>query len=124
MASKKIIVIEDDNQIRAMYALKLSMSGYTVFSAENGKIGLKICETELPDIILLDLRMPVMGGEKMLQLMREQAWGAGIRVIILTNISKAEAPIGLRFLSVDRYVVKAHSTPKEVTAIVAEVLNI
>jgi hypothetical protein len=60
----------------------------------------------------------------MLQHIREHHWGASIRVIILTNISRDEAPSLLRFLSVDRYIVKAHYTPSQVVAIVKEVLHI
>jgi DNA-binding NarL/FixJ family response regulator len=59
----------------------------------------------------------------MLQELRSYDWGADIRIIILTNISKSEAPHALRFLSVDRYVVKAHSTPSQIVEIVKEVLG-
>jgi hypothetical protein len=55
--------------------------------------------------------------------MREQEWGADARVIILTNLSKDEAPSVLRFLSVDRYIVKAHHTPKQIVDIVDEILG-
>jgi len=47
-----------------------------------------------------------------------------MRVIVLTNISKTEAPSALRFLHVDRYIVKAQYTPSQVVAAVKEVLNI
>ncbi len=59
----------------------------------------------------------------MLARLRAQAWGADIRVIILTNLSKDEAPQVLRFLHVDRYIVKAHHTPKQLVDIVHEVLD-
>jgi len=47
----------------------------------------------------------------MLEKLRGTDWGSSIHVIILTNLSKDEAPHKLRFLNVDRYIVKAHSTP-------------
>jgi len=77
-----------------------------------------------PDLLLLDLLMPGMNGDEMLELMRAEEWGASVRVIILTNISRSEAPMTLRFLSVDRYAVKAHHTPSQIVEIIYEVLHI
>lgn len=65
-----------------------------------------------------------MSGDIMLEKLRATEWGSSIRVIVLTNISKAEAPMNLRFLNVDRYIVKAHSTPSQVVAVVREVLGV
>jgi CheY-like chemotaxis protein len=119
----KVAVIEDDPTLQYMYKLKLENAGFTVVTASDGKAGLAIAEEFRPDIILLDLRMPVMSGDAMLARMRQHQWGSDIRVIILTNISKNEAPQSLRFLNVDRYIVKAHSTPGQVVEIIREVLG-
>lgn len=120
----KIAVIEDDKPIQMLYKTKLEVDGFAVVTADNGKEGLLKLETEQPDLALVDLRMPEMGGDEMLSRLRETEWGASIRVIILTNISKDEAPSSLRFLNVDRYLVKAHHTPKQVVDVVNEVLHI
>jgi DNA-binding response OmpR family regulator len=119
----KIAVIEDETPIRELYRAKLTLSGYEVRTATNGVEGLKLAEEFQPDLILLDIRMPQMSGDQMLLKMREQDWGADIRVVILTNLSKDEAPSVLRFLNVDRYIVKAHHTPKQIVDIVAEILS-
>jgi len=116
------VVIEDDNDLRYMYQLKLEREGFTVAVAENGLLGLAVVKRTNPDIILLDLLMPVMGGQEMLAQLRSQEWGSTTRVIVLTNISKNEAPPALRFLHVDRYVVKAHHTPAQIVQMVREVL--
>lgn len=121
MIKPKILVVEDDSSIVAMYQFKLEHEGYTVKTAGNGKIALETLATFRPDIILLDLKMPVMSGDVMLKKLRQEPWGHTIRVIILTNISKDEAPQKLRLLGVDRYVVKAHHTPKQVVEIIEEV---
>jgi two-component system, OmpR family, response regulator AdeR len=120
----KIVLVEDDLNLQNMYKLKLELEGYEVAVAANGLEGLKVTETIMPDLILLDLRMPVMSGDEMLAKLREQEWGSDIRVIVLTNISKNEAPQSLRFLSVDRYIVKAHSTPAQVVETIEEVLGV
>jgi CheY-like chemotaxis protein len=123
MPKIKILVVEDDPQIQQIYQFKLENSGYEVRVADNGEQGLELAKAHKPPLILLDLRMPVMTGEEMLEKLRGTDWGAEIRVIVLTNISKDEAPRNLRFLAVDRYVVKAHHTPTQVVDIVREVLG-
>lgn len=120
----KIAVIEDEHPIAEMYRMKLKKSGFDVKTARNGEEGFTLVETFLPDVMLLDLRMPVMTGDKMLELVRQQPWGGNMRAIVLTNISKDEAPSSLRLLNVDRYIVKAHHTPTEVVAVVRTVLGL
>lgn len=120
----KVAVIEDDPPIRDLYLTKLEFSGFTVRGATNGTEGLTLAEDFHPDVLLLDLFMPEMNGDEMLQRLRSEEWGADMRVIILTNISRSEAPQVLRFLAVDRYIVKAHYTPTQVVEVVKEVLHI
>ena len=100
------------------------MVGFEVIVASDGAEGLDVIKRSKPHIVLLDLLMPVMGGSEMLARLRSEDWGSDIRVVILTNISKDEAPPALRFLNVDRYIVKAHHTPAQVVGIVYEVLGI
>jgi len=119
----KAIVVEDDSDLQFLYKTKLEREGFEVAVADNGLEGLAIIEQERPHIILLDLLMPHMGGAEMLAHLRAERWGSEVRVIVLTNISKDEAPPALRFLRVDRYIVKAHHTPAQVVRIVHEVLS-
>ncbi len=119
----KIAVIEDDLPICEMYRMKLASSGHDVRIAHDGEEGYEMLEEFQPDLILLDIKMPVMTGDVMLEKVRSTEWGAKPRVVILTNISKDEAPHSLRFLNVDRYIVKAHHTPRQVLEIVEEILN-
>lgn len=119
-----VLVVEDEPAICEMYRFKLDLAGFRVKTAHNGQEGLEASEKHQPDLILLDLRMPVMSGDQMLEQLRKTDWGANIRVVILTNISRDEAPHNLRFLSVDRYIVKAHHTPAQVVDVVKEILNI
>lgn len=120
----KAVVVEDDSDLRFLYQNKLVREGFEVLIARDGAEGLEVIQQHQPAIILLDLLMPVMSGSEMLARLRSTEWGSDIRVIILTNISKDEAPPALRFLHVDRYIVKAHHTPAQVVKIVYEVLGI
>lgn len=117
-----IAIVEDEASIRRLYETKLSYEGFRVSTAVNGSDGYKLLKQEPPDLLLLDLRMPGMSGDELLAKVRATEWGADIRVIILTNLSRDEAPSALRFLNVDRYIVKAHYTPSQVVDIVREVL--
>jgi DNA-binding response OmpR family regulator len=118
----KIAIVEDDYAIASMYDFKLRACGYHVATAPDGEEGLALAETFAPDLILLDLMLPNMTGSELLEKLRQTEWGAKIRVIVLTNLSKDEAPHGLRLLNVDRYIVKAHHTPSQVVDIVREIL--
>jgi DNA-binding response OmpR family regulator len=119
----KAVVVDDDSDVQFLYKHKLERDGFKVFVAGTGEEGLAIIERHRPDIVLLDLLMPGMSGSDMLARLRSTEWGSEIRVIVLTNISKDEAPPALRFLNVDRYVVKAHHTPAQIADIVLEVLG-
>ena len=120
---QKILIVEDDDSLRHMYRFKLEVAGYKVDEAENGEVGLSKAHDFEPSLILLDLMMPVMNGDEMLQKLREKDWGKNIRVIILTNLNRREAPMILAVLSVSRYVVKVHTTPAEVVRIIQDVLS-
>jgi DNA-binding response OmpR family regulator len=123
MKKYKVLIVEDDAPTRQLFEFKLDASGFTVKTAVNGKEGLKMAESFRPDIALVDLMMPEMNGDEMLEKLRENEWAASMRIIILTNVSKDEAPRSLRFLAIDRYVVKAHYTPAQVVEVVKEVLQ-
>jgi DNA-binding response OmpR family regulator len=120
----KVAVVEDEPSIRNLYQTKLELSGFAVQTATNGREGLSLVRSFEPDLLLLDLKMPEMNGDEMLMHMRAEDWGASVRVIILTNISRDEAPSMLRFFNVNRYVVKAHHTPSQLVEIIHEVLRI
>jgi len=114
----KIAIVEDDLAIAQMYRLKFEAEGYHVDIAENGRLGLALCEDMEPDIVLLDLMMPEMNGDEMLEKMRHTDWGKGIKVIVLTNVGEQEAPESLKKLDVSAFIVKAEMTPKQVAELV------
>ncbi|TXG76738.1 response regulator [Patescibacteria group bacterium] len=120
----RIVIVEDEVSLRELYRRKFAIADFTVDVASNGAEGLAVCEKTQPDIILLDLRMPVMSGDEMLEKLRQTDWGASIRVVVLTNISRDEAPAKLRYLNVDRYIVKAHHTPAQILQVVNDVLGL
>lgn len=111
--TKIILLIEDDATILQLYTIKLENSGYTVIQAVNGLDGLKKTEEFTPDLVLLDLRMPIMSGEEFLQKFRKIKHFREIPVVVLTNISRDEAPKTIWHYGVASYFVKAHNTPSD-----------
>ncbi|HSE60745.1 MAG TPA: response regulator [Candidatus Saccharimonadales bacterium] len=111
----KIAIIEDDVVISQMYRMKFEAEGFEVQTAENGRLGVELCEHMKPDMILLDLKMPEMSGEEALKEIRASAWGKHTPVIVLTNLGEEEAPKSLRAMGIHSYIVKAELTPRQVT---------
>lgn len=114
----KIAIVEDDQAISQMYRLKFETEGYSVQTADNGKVGLEMIEKFKPDIVLLDLMMPVMTGEQMLTELRKSDWGKNMKVIILTNVGEQEVPETIRQLGVTDIILKADMTPRQVADMV------
>jgi len=114
----KVAIIEDDQAISQMYRIKFEAEGYTVETAENGKLGLQLAESMKPDIILLDIMMPVMNGDEMLARLRNTPWGKNIKVIVLTNKGEQEIPEEVRNLNVSAIILKADMTPRQVAELV------
>ena len=120
----KIAIIEDDPVISQMYRFKFEAAGFDVQLANNGKRGVEMVKSFLPDLILLDLQMPEMDGTEALTLIRKEDWGKKIPVIILTNTGEEESPKKLRELGIESYIVKANLTPSQVVEKVKKTLGI
>ena len=119
----KIAIVEDDEAISQMYRIKFEAEGYTVETAANGKLGLALAEEMRPDIMLLDLMMPIMSGEEMLSKMRNTSWGKNIRVIILTNRGEQEIPDSIKQAGIEALILKAAMTPRQVAELVKSKLK-
>ncbi len=83
---KKILIVDDDENLRMVLRDKLSIEGFEVLEAENGKEGLKKAFEIQPDIVLLDIMMPVMDGWEMLGKLKKDERGKKIKVMMLTVI--------------------------------------
>lgn len=84
-APPTILIIEDSALIRATAREALLEAGFRVYEEENGKEGLARALRTHPNLIMLDLMMPVMDGMTMFKLLRKDEWGANVPVIILTG---------------------------------------
>lgn len=118
----KVAIIEDDQTISQMYRFKFEAEGYQVETAENGKLGLALAQDMKPDIILLDLMMPEMTGDQMLEKLRATTWGKNMKVIILTNMGEQEIPESVKKMGVAAMILKADMTPRQVADLVKKQL--
>lgn len=87
---KKILIIEDDAIMLSTLTDNLTAEGFEIIKAGDGKEGLATALREHPDLILLDILLPVMDGITMLKKLREDVWGKDAKVIMLTNLSDNE----------------------------------
>jgi DNA-binding response OmpR family regulator len=84
---KTILVVDDEPALLTALFDKFTRAGFSVIVAENGQEGLKSALINHPDLILLDIIMPVMSGLAMLNELRTDDWGKQAKVILLTNLS-------------------------------------
>ncbi len=105
---KHILVIEDEIDLREAMMEALHEEGYKVSGAENGLVGLETALRDHPDLILLDIMMPIMDGQEMFRKLREDEWGRGANVVILTAMDDVNN-IGLAHEAKPLdYFIKAH----------------
>lgn len=119
----KIAIIEDDVAISGMYTAKLAAGGYDVKVAENGKVGLELIKSFRPDVILLDLMMPVMNGLEVLQKLKDEPEFTRAKVVVLSNMGDTETTAKIAGFKVDDRIIKAELTPSQVEERVKKVLG-
>jgi CheY-like chemotaxis protein len=112
---KKVIVVEDDKELRDFYSELLTSEGFVVLTAENGQLGLQTITAQKPDLVLLDLMMPVMDGKMMLHKMRNIPEFAKTPVIILTNAGDADNMRQTQYFdNANAFLIKANVSPEEI----------
>jgi two-component system, OmpR family, alkaline phosphatase synthesis response regulator PhoP len=115
--SKKILIADDEPNIVTALEFLLQRNGYEVLIARNGDAALKIIEAQRPDLVLLDVMMPVKSGFEVCQRMRERAEWRDIKIIMLTAKGRdVEMSKGLS-IGADLYITKPFSTQELVTKI-------
>src|SRR3989344_558655 len=86
-AQKTILIVEDEKSLRDAMVDIIRLKNFLPLVAKNGREGVDSAFSKKPDLILLDLIMPEMDGMAALKIIREDAWGATVPIIILTNLS-------------------------------------
>jgi CheY-like chemotaxis protein len=81
-----ILVVDDEEAFREIFSLKLTADGFRVETAENGQVGVEKAKALKPDLILMDVRMPVMDGPTAVLKLRDDPETKGLKVAFLTSL--------------------------------------
>lgn len=119
----KILLVEDSKVIQQMYKNKLTIEQFNVITADNGIEAIKILSQEKPDLILLDLMMPIMDGYKVLQVIKTDPRLSSIPVLVFSAKGQPEEVEKSLNLGAAGYIVKATTKPNEVVEQIRKVLS-
>lgn len=104
---KKILLVEDDQALAAVYKSRLELENFDVHHVANGEIALQKTKEFKPDLILLDAMMPKISGFDVLDILRHTPETMNIRIIMLTALSQPKDKERAESLGVDDYMVKS-----------------
>lgn len=86
---KKILIVDDQKEVRELVEVTLNIGDYEIIQAENGEIALEIARRELPDLILLDVQMPgETDGFEVCEILKKDPETSGITIIMLTAMGQ------------------------------------
>lgn len=118
----KILVVEDDVALNDAYKTILSTAGYDTQTAFNGEEALALTKASEPDIIFLDLRMPVLDGIGFLRAYKPKTEHPDVKIIVFSNYDMQQEVDEAYELGAERYVLKAWASPKELIKIVKDTM--
>lgn len=104
---KKILLVEDDVALAAVYRSRLELEDFEIIEVNNGEAAIEAAKRDQPDLILLDAMMPKMSGFDVLEALRSTPDTATVKVIMLTALSQPKDKERAEELGVDEYLVKS-----------------
>lgn len=110
----KVLIIEDDELLREIYATKLTLEGFQVDTAVDGSEGLEKALHHRPDVILLDMLMPNMDGLEFLKAYRIQNTNPRTKTLVISNKSSVSEINQAKAMGVVEYLIKSQHTPAEI----------
>lgn len=118
-----ILIVEDNDMLNRAYKTVLEKNGHNVQTATNGEEALEAVDKFKPKVILLDLLMPKMGGLEFLRLFKDHEANKDVKVVVLTNLGKEESVQEAMDLGAYKYIIKAHSSPADLAALVNHLIK-
>lgn len=120
---KTILIVEDETPLRNALRDRLIREGFITLEAKNGQEGLEIALSQHPDLILLDILLPVMDGITMFKKLHADPWGKDAKVIVLTNLNDNKMVADAIALGSHDYLVKSDWKIEDVIKVVRDKLN-
>lgn len=114
MPKKTILIIEDDKFLQSLVAKKLIEAGFEVLVSSDSKEAMKVLENQKPDLIVLDIILPVMNGFEILSMLKKDDATKNIPVIILSNLGQKEEVEKAMALGAVDFMIKVNFTPEEI----------
>lgn len=118
-----VLIVEDENMLNEAYQVVLKTAGYKVLTAFDGKEALEVLEKERADIILLDLRMPVLDGVGFLEAYQLKNRENPPKVVVFSNFDMQKEIDQAYELGADKYMLKAWASPKELLQLISNLLK-
>jgi CheY-like chemotaxis protein len=115
--------VEDDTSVAQMYRLELELDGYHVFVAADGLTAIEMARAVLPNIIFLDIRLPMMDGLDVLEALRSDPQTAPIPTVILSNVNEKEFVERSERLGALDHLIKSQTTPAKLSRLLQEWLK-
>src|SRR5436853_195837 len=106
----KILLVEDDNNLREIFEMRLQAEGYSTIVASDGEEGLVVALREKPELIIADVMLPKMSGFEMLETLRAAPDMSKVKVVMMTALGQAEDRTRGESLGVVKYLVKSQVT--------------
>ncbi len=122
MSQKKILIADDEIDLREALSTALSSAGYATVTAKNGAEALELALKEKPDLILLDIMMPDINGHETLNKLRKDDWGKSVPVLFLSNLDDATNIAQGFGLKGNGYIIKSNTSLEEITKKVKQYL--
>lgn len=119
----KLLLVEDDNNLREIYEARLQAEGYTIVSAHDGEEALVVAKAEKPDLIISDVMMPKISGFEMLDILRNTDGLKDVKVIMLTALGQSDDQQRADRLGADRYLVKSQVTLEDIVKVAHDLLG-
>lgn len=123
MPKKTILIIEDDKFLQSLVSKKLVEAGFEVLVSSDSKEAMKVLENQKPDLIVLDIILPIMNGFEILSMLKKDDATKNIPVIILSNLGQKEEVEKAMALGAVDFMIKVNFTPEEIVRKIKSIIE-
>lgn len=121
MNKPSVLIVEDEKILQDAYKLILSTSGFKVYAANNGSEALQLLEQTKPNVVLLDLFMPIMDGQQVLRKINKPDY-PNTKFIVYSNLSNNAVKKDVLAHGADKFILKSNLSPSDLIALVKAAL--
>lgn len=118
-----VLIVEDESSLNEAYQVTLNSAGFDIYSAFDGEEALELTKENDFDVILLDLRMPILDGIGFLKAYKKQSKNKKPKIVVFSNYDMQKEIEEAYELGADKYVLKSWASPKELIKLVNDMVN-